>query len=162
VAGLFILYLPKGWSWLAILLYVPLALWLICSVTVQTVKRDWLYSSLMLLPVPTIIGWLLAVEPAGSFPNYNVQRVDDLVPWIGMSFLAFALAVAVFIRLRQRWLKVAVLFISGFLTLVMVAYYAEGRLSLGTFSILTLMVLGLFLAPALLERRIRYRRQPLA
>ena len=163
VAGLLLLCLPKGWSWLAIPLYIPLALWLICSITVQSLKRDWLYSSLMLLPVPTIIGWLLVVKPAGSFPDYDVQRVQDFAPWIGLSFLAFGLGVATFIRLRQRWLKVAVLFISGILTLVIVASYAEGRLSLVNFVLLTLMVLGLFLAPALLERGIRhYRQQPLA
>ncbi|GAH83233.1 unnamed protein product, partial [marine sediment metagenome] len=61
VAGLLLLYLPKGWSWLAILLYIPLALWLIYWVTVQTIKRDWLYGSLMLLPIPIIIGWFVAV-----------------------------------------------------------------------------------------------------
>ena len=61
VAGLLLLYLPKGWSWVAILLYIPLALWLLYRVTVQTIKRDWLYSSLMLFPVPIILGWFLAV-----------------------------------------------------------------------------------------------------
>lgn len=37
----------------------------------------------------------------------------------------------------------------------MVAYYANGRLSLPAFLILTLAMWGLFLIPALLERRIR-------
>ncbi len=37
----------------------------------------------------------------------------------------------------------------------MVAYYANGRLSLPVFLILTLAMWGLFLIPALLERRIR-------
>jgi len=159
IAGLLLLYLPKGWSWLAILLYIPLALWLLYSVSVQTIKRDWLYSSLMLLPVPTIIGWLLAVEPEGKFPEYSVGRVNDFAPWIGLSFLALAVAVAVFMRLRQRWLKVAVLFTSGLLTLIMVAYYAEGRLSLTTFLVLIILMLGLFVTPALLERRVRRRGQ---
>ena len=163
VAGLFLLCLPKGWSWLAILLYIPLALWLLCSISVQTIKRDWLYSSLMLLPVPTIIGWLLVVEPEGKFPEYSVERVYDFAPWIGLSFLALALAVAMFMRLRQRWLKVSVLFISGLLTLVMVAYYAGGRLSLAAFLVLILLMFGLFLTPALLERKVRHRgQQPIA
>ena len=159
VAGLFLLWLPKGWSWLAILLYIPLALWLLYSVGVQTIKRDWLYSSLMLLPVPTIIGWLLAVKPEGKFPEYSVARVYDFAPLIGLSFLALALAVAMFMRVRQRWLKMAVLFISGLLTLVMVAYYTDGRLSLATFLVLLLLMLGLFVTPALLERKVRWRGQ---
>ncbi len=159
ISGLLLLYLPKGWSWLAVLLYIPLALWLLYSITVQTIKRDWLYSSLMLLPVPTIIGWFLAVQPGGNFPAYTVQRIQGFAPWIGLSFLAFAVAAALFIRLRQRWLKVAVLFISGLLTLILVVGYAHGRLGLPTLLILIVVMLGLFLTPALLEGKIRHGGQ---
>jgi hypothetical protein len=158
-AGLLLLYLPKGWSWLAIVLYIPLTLWLVYSVIVQTIKRDWIYSSLMLLPVPIIIGWFLAVESDGRFPELSVQRLQVFAPWIGLSFLALAVAVATFIRSRQRWLKIAILVISGLLALTMVAYYADGRLSLTAFSILILVMLGLFLSPALLERKIRGRNE---
>jgi hypothetical protein len=157
IAGLFLIFLPKGWSWLAILVYIPLALWLVYSVYVQTVKRDWLYSSLMLLPMPIIIGWLLVMEPTGKFPEYNVERINDFAPWIGLSFLALALAVAMFMRLRRRWLKVAVLFTSGLITLAMVAYYADGKLGLVTFLVLICLMLGLFVTPALLERKVGRR-----
>ncbi len=159
VAGLLLLYLPKGWSWVAILLYIPLALWLLYRVTVQTIKRDWLYSSLMLFPVPIILGWFLAVQLEGRFPEFSVERLHDLAPWIGLSFLALAVTAAAFIRLRQRWLKVAVLFISGLLALIMAAYYAEGRLGLATFLVLILLLLSFFLTPVLLERKIRYYKQ---
>jgi len=157
VAGLFLLYLPKGWSWLTILLYVPLALWLLYSITVRTIKRDWLYSSLMLLPVPISIGWFLAVAAEGKFPEYNLQRLHDFAPWIGLSFLALAVTVAAFIRLRQRWLKTVVLVISGLLTLIMVAYFANGRLGLPVLLVLILVMLSLFLIPASLEHRVRHK-----
>ncbi len=157
VAGLPLLYLPKGWSWLAIVLYIPLALWLVYSIIVQTIKRDWLYSSLMLFPIPIIIGWFLAVELEGKFPEFSMQHLHDFAPWIGLSFLALAAAVATFIRLRQRWLKIAILVVSGLLTLTMVAYYADGRLSPTAFLVLMLVMLGLFLSPALIERKIRKR-----
>lgn len=162
-AGLLLLYLPKGWSWVAILIYIPLALWLVYSVTVQTIKKDWLFSSLMLLPVPVIAGWFIAVGWERQFPEFSLEHLYDFAPWIGLSFLALGTSVAVFIRLRQRWLKVSVLFVSGLLTLTLVALYANGRLGLPTFLFLTLIMLGLFLTPALLERRIRHgRQQPLA
>jgi len=159
VAGLSLLYLPEGWYWLAVLLYIPLTLWLIYSVTVQTIKRDWLYSSLMLFPVPVIIGWLIALAQEGEFLELSLVRLHDLAPWIGLSFLALAATVAAFIRLRQRWLKIAVLFISGLLTLTIVVYYADGRLSLPVFLALILAMFGLFLTPALLERRLRHTKQ---
>ena len=79
-AGIFLLYLPLRWSWVAILVYIPLALWLLYSVTVQTIKRDWLYSSLMLLPVPVIIGWFIAVGLEKRFPEFSLERLYDLAP----------------------------------------------------------------------------------
>jgi len=159
VAGLLLLYLPEGWSWLAIILYIPLAAWFLYSITIQTIKRDWLYSTLMLLPVPIIVGWFLAVEQEGGFPGLSLERMRAFAPWIGASFLALAITAATFMRLRQRWLKVAVLLISGLLTLTMVACYTEGRLGLPALSILMLVMVGLFLTPALLERKIRHSGQ---
>ncbi len=133
----------------------PLALWFLLSIVIQTIKKDWLDTTLMLLPAPVIVGWLVAVEPMGGFPEYDVSRLHDFAHWIGLSFLALALAVAMFIRLRQRGLKVAVLLIAGLVTLVMVAAFTGGKLSLVPFMLLILLMVGLFLAPALLERRIR-------
>ena len=141
----------------AIVLYIPLALWLICSITVQTIKRDWLYGSLMLFPVPIITGWLLAVGLEGRFYEQSIQHIHDFTPWIGLSFLSLAITVALFIYFRQRWLKVAVLILSGLLTLAMVAYQADGRLRLVIFLALIFVLLGLFLTPALLDRKIRDR-----
>ena len=161
-AGLLLLYLPEGWSWLAILLYIPLALWPLYSITVQTIKRDWLYSSLMLLPLPTVIGWFLAVESVDDFSGYWLERLHHSAPWIGLSFLAFAVAVVMFIRLRQRWLKVAVLLIAGLLTLTLVACYAWGQLGLPALLVLILVMVNLFLIPALADRKIRCHRQPSA
>ena len=159
VAGLLLLYLPEGWAWLAIVIYIPLALWLLYSITIRTIKRDWLYSALMLLPVPIIIGWFLAVAQEKGFPELSLMHIRDFAPWIGLSFLALAITSAVFIRLRQRWLKIAVLLISGLLLLIMVACYTEGRLGLPALFILMLVMVGLFLTPALLERKIKHSGQ---
>jgi len=158
-AGLLLLYLPKGWSWLAIVAYVPLALWLFFAIIMQSIKRDWLYSSLTLFPVPIIIGWFLAVELGVKFPDFSPQRLHDLAPWIGLSFLALAISVAAFIRLRQRWLKVSILVVSGLATLTMVACYTRGKLSLPAFLVLIVMMLGLFLTPALVARKLKNRSQ---
>jgi len=158
VAGLLLLYLPKGWAWLAIVFYIPLAAWLVYAITVQTIKKDWLYSALMLLPVPIIIGWFIAVHLEGRFPEFSMERLYDYAPRIGLSFLVLAAAVATFIRLRQRWLRVAILIVSGLLTLTLVVSYAWSHLGLPAFLVLILLMLGIFLIPALLERRIRHSR----
>jgi len=159
VAGLLLLYLPKGWSWLAIFLYIPLAAWLVYAITVKTIKRDWLYSSLALFPIPIVIGWFIVVGRKGGFPEFSIELLYDFAPWIGFSFLVLAVTVAVFIRLRQRWLKTTVLVVSGLLTLTMVACFTSGRLGLPAFLMLALGMVGVFLAPALLEGRVRHGKQ---
>jgi len=155
-AGLLLLYLPAGWSWLAILIYIPMALLLVCAITARTIKRDWLYSSLMLLPLPVIIGWFLAVEPGAKLPDYWLQRLHDFGPWIGLSFLALAVTVVAFIRLRKRWLKVSLLVLSGLITLTLVAFYADGRLSIPALLMLIIVMLIMLLSPALVERLLRH------
>ena len=153
--GLLLIYLPKGWSLLTVPLYFPLALWWLYYLVAQTTRRDWLFSSLMLLPLPIIIGWFLTIAPEGRLNEYTTQRVYFFAPWIGLSFMALALTIAAFIRVRQRWLRIALLFISGLSTLAMVAYYARGGLNLSTFLGLILVMWGIFLIPPLMERWIR-------
>jgi hypothetical protein len=155
-AGLLLLYLPQGWSWLAILIYIPMALWLVCAFTLKNIKRDWLYSSLMLLPLPIIIGWFLAVEPADRTPAYWLQRLQDFAPWIGLTFLSLGVAVTTFIRLRKRWLRISVLVLTGLITLTLIAYYADGRISVAAFLALIVVMLILLLSPALVERTLKH------
>jgi hypothetical protein len=155
-AALLLLYLPRNWSWVAIVVYLPLALWLLYAITLRTIKRDWLYISLMLLPLPTVIGWFLAIEPINQLPEDWLQRMQDFAPWIGLTFLALGVTVATFIRLKKRWLRVSVLVVSGLITLTMVAYYTEGRLSILAFLILMVVMLLVLLSPSLVERTLRH------
>ncbi len=161
VAGLFLLYLPKGWAWVTILTYIPLVLWLLCYITIKTINKDWLYSALMLLPVPSIIGWFLAVEQGGGFPGFGLEHLYDFAPWAGLNFLVLAVAVATFIRLRQRWLKVVALGISGLITLSMVTF-ASSRLGLFAFISLALLMVSFLLVPAILEHKLRHDNQQAA
>jgi hypothetical protein len=159
VSGLLLLYLPKGWVWIAILVYIPLALWLVIAISIQAIKRDWLYSALMLMPMPIIFGWFLSAGQDGKIAELSLEYIQDTAPWIGLSFLALALTAAAFIRLRQRWLRVVLLFLSGFATLIMVVCYTEGRLSLPVFSMLSLLMLILLISPAIVDRILRHFRQ---
>jgi hypothetical protein len=155
IAGLLMFYLPQGWTWLAIIFYIPVTALLVYHITVQTIRRDWLYSSLMMLPLPMVIAWFVIIDSEGQSNILSIEYIKYFGPWIGLSFLVLALSVALFIRLRQRWLKIAQLIISGLLTLSLVAYYAEGRLGIPAFCILAFVVLALFVTPAVLEHKIR-------
>ena len=153
--GLLILHLPKGWLWLAALVYIPLAIWLLYRTAIQNIRKDWLYNSLALLPVPIAISWFLVVAPEIGFSGFTAQRVQEFSPWIGLSLLSLGATVAIFIRLKERRLRGAMLLTSGLLTLSMVLYYAGGRLGLATIFLLILLMISFLLGPALLERRLR-------
>ena len=156
-AGLLLIYLPRGWSWVAIVVYVPLALWLICAVTIQIIKRDWQYSALTVLPFPTVVAWFIAVAHGGWFLGFSPEQVPQLANRIGLSFLIFGLTALIFIRSRQRNLRLFVLICSGFLSLTIVASY--NGLGIPIFLLLNVITLGLILSPALLERRLRRKEQ---
>ena len=160
--GIVLLYLPRGWSLLVLPVYFPLALWWLFHIIVQTTRRDWLLSTLMLLPLPIIAGWFLAISSSGKITEDSLRRVYYFAPWIGLSFLILAVTIAAFIRLRQRWLRVGLLAASGLLTLSLVVYYSTGRLNTPTFLGLMLVMWGLFLAPPLLERYLVRNRQAIA
>jgi len=157
--GLMLPHLPREWSLLTIPFYFLLALWWLFCIVVQTTRRDWLLSSLMLLPMPIIIGWFLTLVPGAKITSETLGRINYFAPWIALSFLILALTIAAFIRLRQRWLRIALLSISGLLTLTLVVYYAGGRLSIQTFAGLTLIMWGLFLIPPLMEQCLRKTRR---
>ena len=154
-AGLLLLFLPEGWGWVAILIYIPMALCLVYAITVKTIKRDWLYSSLMLLPLPILAGWFFAVEPVNQLPEYWLGRLQYFAPWIGLSFMALGVVVATFIRLNKRWLRIMVLVMSGLLTLALIAYYTQDKLTVPAFLILIIVMLLLLLSPALVEKALR-------
>ena len=155
-AGLILLYLPKGWSLIVIPVYLPLAAWWLIHIVNQIVKKDWLFSSVMLLPIPIIIGWFLTISPDGKLTVASLQQATLLAPWIGLSFVALAFTIAAFIRIRQRWLRIGLLSLSGVITLTLVANYTHGHLSTPMFVGLMLVMWGIFLVPPLLERRLRH------
>ncbi len=157
--GLILPYLPREWSLLTIPFYFLLTLWWMFCLVIQTTRRDWLLSSLMLLPMPIIVGWFLTLVPDAKITAQTFERINYFAPWIALSFLILALTIAAFIRLRQRWLRIALLSISGLLTLTLVVYYAGGRLSAQTFAGLILVMWGLFLVPPLLERLLRQSKR---
>jgi hypothetical protein len=164
-AGFFLLYLPRNWSWLAIPVFLPLAIWLIFAATIKTIKRDWLYAALMTLPVPVMLGWWAALgqpmmkewisvaEKTGT--GNSVETLHNFGPAIALTFFMLALAVVAFMRVRQRWLRGTVLVVSGLVTLTIVDTCSSGRLSPPVFMWLAFLSVALFLTPGIFDRKFR-------
>jgi len=151
--GTLLISLPGGWAWLAAAAYVPLALLVLVSVTKQTIKRDWLFASLMLLPIPIVLGWILALGIEDGLLRY--EHVYDISPWIALSFAVLAVTAATFIRTKQRWAKAGALITPQILLLLAAALTAKYAVSFWAWVLLILLSLFLLVGPALLERKLR-------
>jgi hypothetical protein len=151
--GIILIYLPGSWAWVAAIAYIPLALLVIVPVTKRTIRKDWLFASLMLLPVPIVLGWILALEFEDTLIWY--KQLQEFASQIALSFAVLALTVATFIRIRQRWAKVGALLTLEIFILVIVALGGNSAIGFGGWLLLVLLSLVLVLGPALLERKMR-------
>jgi hypothetical protein len=153
------LFLKSGleipwWVWVAISSYIPFALWLLVSVTLQAVRRDWLLGSLMALPLPILTGWFLEMRHEGTLLEYGEQRLYGVEPWIALSFLSLAAMVILFVRSGHRSLKGGSLVAAGIITLTLVACSSRNLFNLGVLTVVILLILG---GPAFLERKVGHR-----
>jgi hypothetical protein len=137
---------PNPWLWLLLLTYIPFALWLLASIVFRVVRRDWLLASLMMLPLPVTIGWLLTLEQEGL--AYNEQGFHNISPQLALTFLTLGLVTAAFIRLRNRLFKAGLLLTA---TLIMLIFILPAT---GAFFFLSLLLTSSLLLPKLLEHKI--------
>lgn len=153
-AGVSLLYLPSAWAWVTLALYIPSVLWLLSFITIKFMRRDWSYSALMLLPASAFAGWFLAAGQKASFPGFKINFMYDFAPWTGLTFMVLAVSVALFIRLPQRWLRIATLVTAGVL-ISLVTILASNQLGLASFIGLVVLILSFLLIPAFVERKVR-------
>jgi hypothetical protein len=166
--GVLLVYLPGNWAWLAACAYVPLAVLIIFSVIKNITRKDWVFASLMLLPLPVMLGWVLALwiralNGHNGFLSY--AQLYEFAPLIALSFAVLALTAATFIRVRQRWLKVGVLLTLEIGVIGIMALSGKSPVNPGGWLGLILLAVVLLLGPALLERWIRrahHRHLPLS
>jgi hypothetical protein len=158
LVGSILLYLPHIWSLLTIPLYLPLALWWLIHIVIQSSKRDWLFGSIMLLPIPVVVSWFIFLCPQANFSQIELEQVYSMAPWIGLSFLVLSLTIVLFIRIRQRHLRIFLLVTSELLTLGMIAHATSGTLTLLTILGSVIAIWGIILIPSFMERRFRTGR----
>ncbi|MBI2847188.1 MAG: hypothetical protein HYX82_04820 [Chloroflexi bacterium] len=139
------------WVWVAIFVYVPFSLWLLSYAVKRVVRRDWLYVSLMSLPLPVIVTWLITLQSSGRLFSQNSFGAHEADLATASMFLFLALAVAIFIRLTQRALRIGVLLFVIPILLIMLSPRLEGGPDFWGISALALLSIALLLSPILLE-----------
>ena len=148
---------PSWWVWIAALAYIPTVLWFLISLTVQTLKRDWLLFSLMVLPFTALVGWLLVLEQQGWSMERVMQILHKKETWLAFSFLSLAAVVILFIRLKERPLRAGVLLAAGIVIPTLVIISSQGSLNLINQIILIVIVLASLFVPALVGQRTEIR-----
>jgi len=130
VTGILLLSLPQGRGWIAALIYIPLALFALVHIMRQTARRDWLYASLMLAPMPVIFSWFLSLGTGNEFLTSGLwmARLQAKAPWIVISFVALAAATIAFIRLKPRRYKIISLLIPPLAILSVVTWVSGGNI----------------------------------
>ena len=153
-AGILLIYLPQGWGWIAALSYIPLALFAMVHLVKQTARRDWLYASLMLAPMPVIFSWMLSLGTGNELLTNSIwmARLQTRVPWIVLSLVVLAGATIGFIRLRSRRYKILCLLIPPIAISVSVIWIGRGNVDLWGWLIF-LLALFAFIAPAWVRTR---------
>ncbi len=154
VTGILLLNLPQGWGWIAALVYIPLALFALIHIMRQTARRDWLYASLMLAPMPVIFSWFLSFGTGSEFLTSDVwmARLQEKAHWIVISFIGLAAATIAFIRLKPRRYKIMSLLLPPLVILVAVTWIGRGSIDMWGWVIL-LFSLCAFAIPVWMQAR---------
>lgn len=150
-------HLPLAVPLLILLIaYVPFSLWIIASVAVRVVRRDWLLASLTSLPFPFLTSWILFFNwPGGLWAGST--RVPETDGDRAVVFLALAVTTAVFFKVGRRMVQIGLLTLS---TVLLVVYtVAAIPLSFGFLAIIlvSLSSVAFLLSPAILEARLGKR-----
>jgi hypothetical protein len=145
---------PNVLALLLFLAFCVFSLWIIIRTTIRVIRRDWILVSLMLVPLPIFASWLFNIEHVGGLflGSGAVLYQWDAPMAIALGLLA--VTSAVFIRLRQRVLKVGALVTIGSLSLAMVGHNLWGELGLLGLLTVSLCMLIFLLVPALAETKI--------
>ncbi len=152
------------WHLAAVALLVAFTLWLIASMAVVVARRDWILLSLMLLPIPVLVLWMMTeTQFAGFLPQALVSLESRFSRWDGemaVFFLLLGVATAAFVRVRVRAVKVGAVILVGIVGSAIVARSLWGAIGLVQ---LIGVALGLFLfltIPLLLQLLLGHDQAP--
>ncbi|MCD6568478.1 MAG: hypothetical protein J7K94_07085 [Dehalococcoidia bacterium] len=148
IGGVLLIYLSAGWGWIATLIYITLALSAIIYIARQVAQQDKLNALLMLSPMLVAFSWLLSLGTGEEFSTGSVviEQMESRILWVIISFLSLAIATAIFVRLRQRQYKIAILLIPPIIIPLLIALEGGGNASFGSW-VLQAIFLCAFISP---------------
>jgi len=137
--------------------------WLVTATAVRAARRDWILLSLALLPLPVLAIWIVTVSPflldalrglEGRFSRWDAAMADF--------FVLLGASTALFIRLRQRALKVGAVIVAGAFGGVVAANSIWGDLGLLRLIGLSLLFLMFLTSPLVVRAMAGKEHEPKA
>ena len=155
-AGILVVSLPDRLNWIIGIVYIPLAVSALYYIVRQTLREDWLLTTLMLLPMPIVLAWVmvlgLTVDPDS---DVIIWRFSMTAPLMALSFLALAVMSATFIRVKQRRIKIAALVTPEVGIFILLALTSDASFGITDWLLLIVGSLAFLLTPRLLEHRLK-------
>jgi hypothetical protein len=152
------------WHLAGLLVLYSFTLWLVASSAVRTVRRDWILLSLALLPLPVLGIWVISVSQSAGFLVGALGSLEARFSrWdaaMADFFVVLGISTALFIRLRQRALKLAALIISGIVGSVAVANSIWSDIGLLRLIGLSLILLIFLTIPKLIRAMAGRQQEP--
>jgi hypothetical protein len=138
-------------------------LWLIASTAVTVARRDWILLSLMLLPLPVMGLWLITVtQSAGVIVDALRGLGTRFSRWdaaMGYFFTVLGVTTALFVRVRQRALKVGAVIAVGIVGGAIAARSLRGGLGFFPLLAISFCFLLFLTVPLLLRTMLRHDEQ---
>jgi hypothetical protein len=171
-----ILFIMRGagspaplWQLAVLAALYAFTIWLIASATVTVARRDWILVSLMLLPLPVLGIWIISVTQSEGFLlnalrslEWRFSRWDTAMAYF---FVVLGVTTVLFIRIRQRALKVTAVIAVGIIGGAAAARSIWGDLGILQLAMVSLSLLLFLTIPLLLRALLGHDqgpKQPLA
>lgn len=138
----------------ALLLFLGLyavAFWIVLAVVSRILKRDWLLVSYMLLPLPLLGIWIFAIDGVGQILFTHGLQVHQWDRSMVLALLLLSLSAAIFMRQRQRLLKVAALLMIGMGSTMIAGWSILGANIFFNLLLISAIPVFSFFIPALLQ-----------
>jgi hypothetical protein len=127
------------------------AFWIVLAVVSRILKRDWLLVSYMLLPLPLLGIWISAIDDKGTVLFALGSQAHRWDRNMLLALLLLGLSAALFMRLRQRLSKVAVLLVIGMGSTIIAGWTVLGANQFYNLILIAAIPVSTVLIPAVLQ-----------
>jgi hypothetical protein len=125
--------------------------WIVLAVLSRILKRDWLLVSYMLLPLPLLGIWIIAIDSLGPFLFDIRLPVHQWDRSMVLALLLLALSAGLFTRLRQRLSRVAAVLVIGMGSTLIAGWTVLGANNFFNLLLISTVPVSTVLIPAALQ-----------